>query len=508
MKKKLLLTLLFVVMTMCLLVVSVSAETAYINANGEQVEAGSADIAYEFYITEAFNTGGNCRIREVYLYDTSITKIVIPAIKFTHSNGTVYDLSTYNYCRLANGWDNTLAVYPLSEKNSDTKTSLHTQITEVEIYVPILPDGASGKGNFAGYTALEKVSFFSKAYEPQNKGGSFNGCTNLKEMHFYGQNNYLSSNFFPDSLTKIVFHRGSTSSIKGHSMNSVNGKECTVYLNNNITPWSEDDPRLTGARNGDKLKFVLLVDDTTGYTPEEIACYQTEWQAGKNPSDSNYKYTATIQTYCDFYKAHISEEAVNDCVCYCNTCKSYGALANPNHALIDVYDYANGYSKAGEKAVKCKNEGCLHIASTEALDALFVTKGYSKDTTSNAIHFDFSVNNDAIKVYEAYLKNVDAESTVSYGVVVAVADLDEDETNDTLFNAEGELKAGTVEVKFNEKNYSNIKIKLTGIGEGNYDTALHISGYFKVNDGVTYINDVGTSKYAQKVTYNSLPSEE
>lgn len=508
MKKKLFLAMLLVIALVCLFAVAVSAETAYVNSKGEQVAADDADVAYELYFESATNSGGNCKLKEIYIYDSTVTKIVVPEVKFT-INGNEYDLSTYSYVRLAAGWDSTLPVYPIAEKGAATKTSVHTQIKEIEFHIPVLGDGASGKGNLAGYTSLEKLNFFKRAYEPQSKGGFLNGCSNLKEVHFYGQNNYLSGNFFCDSLTKVVFHRGSTSSVKSCAMQAMNGKDCTVYLNGDITPWDETDPRLTWNKNNNGLlKFVLLVDDTTGYTPEEIASYQTGWQAGNNKNANNAKHVATIQTYCDFYKAHISEEAVNDCVCYCNTCKNYGALANPNHALIDVYDYANGYSEAGEKAVKCKNEGCLHIASTEALDALFVTKGYSKDTTSNAIHFDFSVNNDAIKVYEAYLKNVDAESTVSYGVVVAVADFDEDETNDTLFNAEGELKAGTVEVKFNEKNYSNIKIKLTGIGEGNYDTALHISGYFKVNDGVTYINDVGTSEYAQKVTYNSLPSEE
>ncbi len=509
MKKKLFLALLLVAILTCLFAVAVSAETAYVNSRGEQVEADSEDIAYELYITDPYHSTGNCNIREVYLYDSTITKLVIPEIKFTHSNGNVYDLSTYSYCRIGGSWSTTLPIYPIEEKDSDAKTSLHTQITEIEFHIPIFGDGAGSVGNLAGYTALKKISYFKKAYETQAKGGFLSGCTALEEVHFYGQDNLITGNFFTSSLKKVVFHRGSTSTMGGTSMQNLNGKDCTVYLNGEMTPKDETDPRLTWNKNNNGLlKFVLLVDDTTGYTAEEIASYETIWQAGNNKNANNAKHTATIQTYCDFYGEHISQSAVNDCVCYCEICKNYGALSNPNHALGDTWTYANGYSEVGEKVTKCTNEGCTHVDSTEELDALFVTKGYSKDTTANGIHFDFSVNNNAIESYEAYLKDINAETTVAYGVVVAIADLDEDETNDKLFDSEGTLKTGTVEVKFNEKNYSNIKIKLTGIGENNYDTALHISGYFKVNSDVTYINDAGASEYAQKVTYNSLPADE
>ncbi len=507
MKKKLLLTLLFVVMTMCLLVVSVSAETAYVNANGEQVEAGSADIAYEINVKNPFETGGNCNITEIYLYDSSIKKIIIPALKFTHSNGTEYDLSTYSYCRLAGGWGTTLPVYPISEKDSDTKTSLHTQITEIEFHVPVLADGASGKGNLAGYSALQKLSFFAKAYETQNKGGFLSDCTSLTEVHFYGKNNQISGNFFCGSLTKVVFHKGSTSSIASTAMQAVNGKECTVYLNGDITPWDETDPRLTWNKNGDKLKFVILVDDTTGYTPEEIASYQTEWQAGNNKNANNYKYTMSIQTYCDFYDKHDAYSEINACVGYCESCKQYDALENPEHVLVENLYYNDGYTVDGESIVTCSNDGCKYSVKT-AINPLFETKGYSKDTKSNAIVFDIDINNNAILAYQEYLIKVNGEASISYGVVVALADNDNDETNDILVYGDGTVKANAVRIGFPEKNYSKVQTKVSNIGEDNYDTALHCCGYVVIDGVVTYINGAESSTYAQKVTYNSIPEKE
>ncbi|MBQ3040752.1 MAG: hypothetical protein IJD42_04055 [Clostridia bacterium] len=506
MKKKLLITLLFVVMTMCLFAVAVSAETAYVNANGEQVEAGNADIAYEINVKNPFETGGNCNITEIYLYDSSIKKIIIPALKFTHSNGTEYDLSTYSYCRLAGSWNKTLAVYPISEKDSDTKTSLHTQITEIEFQVPVLADGAGSQGNLAGYSALQKLSFFAKAYEPQNKGGFLSDCTSLTEIHFYGQNNQLSGNFFCNSLTKVVFHKGSTSSIASTAMQAVNGKECTVYLNGDITPWDETDPRLTWNKNGDKLKFVILVDDTTGYTPEEIASYQTEWQAGNNKNANNYKYKMSIQTYCDFYKEHISQEAINDCVCYCSTCKNYGALANPTHALDFVIDYANGYNSEGLKTTMCTNEGCGHIESTQELKKLFETRGYSTDTTSLAIVLDFTANLAEIQEYESFLKKTNPEASIDFGVAVGAADKDDDTTNDKLFDENGERLDSTLVVDLPKNTYTNVEVKIMGIK--NNDVNLHLSGYINVSGEITYINGAETNDYSAKVNYGMFITEE
>ena len=506
MKKKILITMLFVVMVTCLFAVSVSAnETAYINSKGEQVEAGSADIAYELDIQDPYKTDGNCKILAVYLYDSKITKIVIPEIKFTHSNGTVYDLSTYSYCRLASGYSVTLPVYLIEEKGAEAPTSYHTQITELEFHIPILGDGAGNYGNLAGYSALKKLSFFKRAYETQAKGGFVSGCTSLKEVHFYGQNNNITGNFFNGSIEKVVIHRGATGFFQSQVFQSINangGNPCTVYLNEYMVPKNEADPRLTWNRTNKNLTFVLLADDITGYTAEEIASYQTVWQAGNNKSTSNYAYTATIQTYCDFYAEHISYSEINACVGYCEICTLYDALPNPEHVMAEEYQYENGYTSVGNKHEYCSNEGCAHTVDTE-LPALFTSKGYSKDTTSSAIVLDIKVDNDAVVAYEQYLKSINEESAILYGIVVAVQ-----ATDDKPLNDDATAKNGALVIKFNENNYSNIQIKITGIDESNYETGVYCSGYMYVNNKVTYINGATTGDTATKVTYASLPSEE
>ena len=490
MKKKLIITLLFVVMAMCLFALAISAETAYVNSKGEQVEAGSTDIAYEIYVKNPFETGGNCNITEIYLYDSSITKIIIPAIKFTHSNGKEYDLSTYSYCRLAGSWANTLPVYPISEKDAETKTSLHTQITEIEFHVPVLGDGAGTNGNLAGYSALQKLSFFAKAYEPQNKGGFLSGCTSLTEIHFYGENNELSGNFFCNSLTTIVFHRGSTSVVRSCAMNAVNGKDCTIYLNNEITFSDETDPRLTWNRSGDKLKLVILVDDLSGYTEEEIFSHETRYMAGNNKSDNNYKYYASVKTYCDFYGEHISYSEINLCVGHCEVCEIYNALPNPSHNISEKLSYDNGFINVGKKLVGCINEGCTHGETTE-IPALVTSKGYSQDTTSVAVVLDLFFDKDAIEAYGNYLGK-----DIYYGLVASKIQSDL-----CPLMPNGEAKENSVKADFTGKDYSIFQLKITGIDEK--DEYFHCCGYLIIDEEVSYVNAGEISSTALEVSYNN-----
>lgn len=500
MKKKLLLAMILVVALVCLFTVVVSAETAYVNSNGEQVAADSEDIAYELYFE---GVTGNARLKEIYLHDTAVTKIIVPAVKFT-INSKEYDLSTYSYVRLASGYGVTLPVYPLSEKGAETKTSLHTQIKEIEFYITVLADGAGQVGNLAGYTSLEKISYFARAYESQGKGGFVANCPNLKEVHFYGQDNRITGNFFcAPSIEKIVFHKGSTSTLHGQVFQNINsassGNPYTVYLNENVLPANTEDPRLTWNKTARSLSLVILVDETSGYTSEEIASHDTVWQAGNNKNANNYKYKASVMTYCDFYDEHLSEEQINDCVCYCSTCKNYGALANPNHALDFVIDYANGYNNIGVKTTKCTNDGCKHVESTQELNKLFETKGYSSDTTSLAIVLDFTANLAAIQEYESFLKLTNPNASIDFGVAVGIADNDADTTNDKLFDENGERLDGTLVVDLPKNTYANVEVKIMGINNSEVD--LHLSGYVNVSGVITYINGEETNDYSAKVNY-------
>ena len=172
------------------------------------------------------------------------------------------------------------------------------------------------------------------------------------------------------------------------------------------------------------------------------------------------------------------------------------------HDFKVIITYVNGYTKVGEKTTACTHDGCTSANKTTVANPLFVSLGYSKDKTSNAIVLNITADNKAILEYESAIG-----STVSYGIAVAMADTDNDKENDKLFDENGVANSNVVEIKFPEKNYSKIQTKIMGIGENNYDTALHCSGYIIVNNKITYINGAESGDYAVKVTYNSLPNE-
>lgn len=503
MKRKLLLFTFILISLACILAISISAETVYVNHNGEQVSADSEDIAYELAINNPWETGGNCSIQYVYLHDTAVTKIVIPAIELTRSNGVVYKMAEYSFVRISTGWASTLSVYDIEDKETKSN-SLHTQITELEFHIPVLGDGANGKGNLANWTGLEKLSFFAKAYEPQNKGGFLQNCTALKEIHFYGENNYLSGNFFPSNSIiggKVVFHENATGTIRSCAMQSLNGKDWTVYMNAKMQPQDTSDPRLTWNKNNNGLlKLVLLVDDSSIYTSEQVASYETYWQAGNNKNASNAKYSMPIQTYCDYYGEHINMEAQSTCVLKCLICKEIAVPENPVHNLDISIVYAD-YAIEGTKTTKCLNADCaLNITPTvEATEPLFTFKGYS--TNGKEICVGYLINLDAINDYE--LRN--DKVALKYGFIASA-------NNNTPLDVADKV----INIDLTDSKYTGFDFKLTGNwdteakkeakitmniytvleGEKSYiygyaDGNLIVSQSYKIGDSVSY-NDLNS----------------
>ncbi|MBQ4511148.1 MAG: hypothetical protein II984_10500 [Clostridia bacterium] len=507
MKNRFLLFTLIVLSLVCLFAISISAEAVYVNHNGEQVSADSEDIAYEIELEKAFEKNGNCKMKYIYLHDETVTKIVIPAIELTHSNGTVYKMAEYDYVRLSTGWDGTLSVYTLADK--DTKSnSLHSQMTELEFHVPVLGDGAGQKGNLAGWTSLEKISYFSRAYEPQNKGGYLYNCVSLREIHFYGENNMLSGNFFPsNSITGglVVFHEDATGTIRECAMQALNGKDWTVYLNTKMQPKTADDPRLTWNKSGNSLKFILLVNDDSVYTEEQIASYETFWQAGNNKNANNAKYSMSIQSYCDYYGEHVSMEALSTCVSKCLSCGEIAIPKNPvhNESVTIVYD---DFAANGTKTTKCLNENCpLNTEpKVENAEPLFIFKGYSTDGKEICVGYVINVN--AIDEYKA----LNPEKSFKYGIVASA------NNNNPI-----DVTANTINVDLTNEKYTALDFKLTGdwSKEASASAKLSMNIYTSVADGegakVSYVygytdgDTIISASYdvADQITYKDLNSQ-
>lgn len=505
MKKKLLFFTIVMAILACMLAISASAEAVCVNHNGEQVNADSTDIAYELEIDKPFETGGNCKIKYIYLHDETVTKIVIPAIELTNSSGKVYKMAEYSYVRLSTGWNGTLSVYTLADKDSKSN-SLHTQIKELEFHVPVLGDGAGTAGNLAGWSSLEKISYFARAYEPQSKGGYLYNCVSLKEIHFYGKNNEISTNFFPsNSITGglVVFHEGATGTIKSCAMQNLNGKDWTVYLNTLIQPHDTTDPRLTWNKNSNGLlKYNLLVDDASSYTAEQIASYETSWQAGNNKNASNAKYSMPIQTYCQFYGDHVNMEAISTCVSKCLSCKEIAVPQNPihNESIVVKYD---DFAAHGTKTTKCQNEGCPLNANALVVDVspMFTFKGYSSN--GSEICVGYIINTDAISEYNKYNQG----STLRYGIVASANNNTPVAVTDKTINVELTNEGYTaVDFKlsgdFSSESASNAKISMnlyTILTSGEATTVKYVYGYLENDELVSQSYDT-----ADGVSYNDL----
>lgn len=184
----------------------------------------------------------------------------------------------------------------------------------------------------------------------------------------------------------------------------------------------------------------------------------------------------------------------------CNDCKKIMVSAT-THTIVCEMLYENGYTNEGVNRNVCTNEGCKHVNSIK-IPALFTSKGYSCDTTSNAIVLNITANNEAISKYEEYLKTFDDVAEINYGVVAAI-----EAEGDKPLNDDGTTKDGALAVRFGQNNYSNIEIKIMGIKAENYDTGIYCSGYICISNKVTYINGATTSGTAEKVNYGSLLEE-
>lgn len=159
------------------------------------------------------------------------------------------------------------------------------------------------------------------------------------------------------------------------------------------------------------------------------------------------------------------------------------------HIINVTMEYPNGYMAEGYYINGCTRENC-NYGVTSTLNPMFTSKGYSQDTTSNAIVLDFTADNDAIDNYATFTKK-----SITYGVVASTA-LDAQNP----VNSDGTHKDGALVARLDEKQFSFVQLKLTNIIDK--DKALHCSGFVIVDEVVTYINGANTSDKALKISYN------
>ena len=457
MKKKLILTLALALMICFAFVLSASAETYYVDKDGNVADSTSDNLAYEFEAT--YNSKYDTHtVYTVYLYDTSITTFVIP------------DFEGITKLVIAD-WSKPLKLYDIQNKGTELteEMELQKQIKELDIYEHVSMDGANGAyGSFMYWTALEKVSFRG-AFSYGSKNGIFAYCSNLREMHFYGQNIKVPSFFVfvvKHNLAGkglVVFHEGSSGTIQtGADTLPTYGNlnnNFAIIINENVTPSNPNDTRLGGKWGSYSTttgwELILAVSDKNDYTSEQLEALKTSHglcSRFASVADATVK-EATVKTYCELGYAEHNEDT--------------------------AYAYANGYAAKGTATTGCTN-GC-GLASVSELDPIIALLGYSSSMTSNKACVGYMLNETALNLY-----NEKTGVTLDYGVV-AIIPTSEAELA-PLYVENGEIKGLEYSIYASiADSYASFDFVIAGFSAEYYETELVMCAYVYDGDKIAYL---------------------
>ena len=457
MKKRILLTALLTLIFCFALTMAISAATYYVDYDGNLVESTSENIAYEY-------DRSNSNISNVYLHDSTITKIVIPDMSdFT---GTIQLQASYG---------ESLGIYEIKDKEAKAN-NLMTQIKEIVVFENIYLDGAYTLGAFAGYTGLEKISFYGKV-GVSSKGGFFENCTNLTELHFYGKDLAVPSVLLSDlgSVTHnkavtIAFHEGATGTLSTGAdtlptYSNLGGWR--IIINENIKPSNASDPRL-GKKWGQTIsttgwELIVAVESKGGYTEAQLDALKTShgFASRAESVEAATIKEAVVMSYCELgYSEHNNKVTFNQ-----------GA-----NLLLDEITKVTGCDK------------CLS-GETEKLSPVFVSVGYSVNLNGSLMQ-GFAVNRMAL----AQLKD-EAGYEINFGLVAGNKDK---LTGTALINSDGtanqELGAKIVTVDYTRKNFDVFEMKLSGFTSEYENTNVYCCAYYIINGEVYYISNKVVSK--------------
>lgn len=92
---------------------------------------------------------------------------------------------------------------------------------------------------------------------------------------------------------------------------------------------------------------------------------------------------------------------VSVCADKCNACEKYIQKEVQIHSYMEIYSYADGFTKGGTYSSKCENEGCSYCVD-ESKDSMVVSLGFSVSTWGNgkAINYGYIVNTAIVDEYE------------------------------------------------------------------------------------------------------------
>ena len=303
-----------------------------------------------------------------------------------------------------------------------------------------------------------------------------NSLSDYNKNGFYIKPSGSSTTSVPGAI-RAVFCAGTGAGTNGQ----VTGIEYVYITNTSGTSWTAD----------------MVNDQTNGFDFDNHTHYGVQ-----NVTDATCGQNGVRGVNCIVCDRTIGEVipatgdhcAIDDKNCetddYCAVCGNL-VTAAITHVLGESYEYPNGFMVVGIYKNGCTNEGCEHGTQKE-IEPLATSKGYSQDSTSNAVVLGFTVNHEAISAYETYLG-----TKISYGLVAS----NEQDDNKPL-NEDGSAKAGAVKADFTSlSSYSILQLKITNVDDK--DKYFHCVGYFIIGNEITYVNGEETASEAIKVSYNN-----
>lgn len=203
-----------------------------------------------------------------------------------------------------------------------------------------------------------------------------------------------------------------------------------------------------------------------------------------------------------FYGNEHDEKVLNGCQFGCaRNCGIVEMLENPVHDNQKMVTYGGSEDKNYYAEIKvclgCVN--CKAEISSISIDPLFTNKGYSTDLVGVGIVQGFTVNFDAVN---DYIENVDSE--FEYGLVASTF---EGELI-SMENGTPVAKSGVISARIPNGSFKFLEIKLVGITEAHLDTNLVCCAYTVDNGEVFYMSNGATSKTATGKSYNQLKTNE
>ena len=515
MKKKLLLLTLLVMLFVCLLAVSVSAQTIIsennLDENGDIVADVLTDLGNDHHLLSVDisykDINGQDKTGKFY-YETSYwsqrnmrqAKIIYVPADFDLSQ-MIYFFDKADYDGNENYAANELTklheggggfkMYSYTSYENGTFTDTANIVTSIQRisyskYFVKLPDSGFGSKapklttiTYNGREPIEGALIVSPLID-EIFGGSFGGDGSSETV-----------NTVVTPFTKLIFEDRETSVSFGTYCFTRCMIEEIYFGKGTYGLGSREKIALLFEKNyangeGATLKTIIL------HKEAKISSGEISWNVGNydvvvlgTESESKEFYEANNQsrlpcaksvTYNPCYYGHTSESD-NNCstALICSVCNQTLEEAR-EHTLDKAWEYKKGFLNVGTYTEKCTNADCLHCAEVQ-MPPLFVSLGYSAPeySGSTGIAVGFAANEAAISEYTEV-----TGKSVGYGLFAVLKDRIGDKD---IFASDGTAADGVVSTNISRFGYEIFEIKIVGFGEEHKDMKIAMGAYVEVTDG-------------------------